>query len=322
MAALLEVKRKLVHEAEKLEEVLDFATELILAQVGLFLMWVQNFAQGLTSSFSSLLTGSGGVFRGQRPAVRAGDGDRGSRHAFDQPLLHVDAAETKPRCGAEDSGGAEHGLQDRCPGQARPAAGRSPTTPPRINTELSFAGEEGEENIDYQRLKVMESFINESMRFHPVVDFTMRKALEDDTIDGIRIRKGTNIILNIGLMHKTEFFPKPREFSLTNFEQTVSCSAANVAPETGWLTSSSAPQVPSRFFQPFGCGPRSCVGKHIAMVMMKAILATLLTRYTVCPRHGCTLTSIRQTNNLSQQPVEDEHSLAMRFIPRTIQAPS
>lgn len=69
------------------------------------------------------------------------------------------------------------------------------------------------------------------MRFHPVVDFTMRKALEDDTIDGIKIPKGTNIILNIGLMHKTEFFPKPREFSLANFAQTVGGSGPNVAPE-------------------------------------------------------------------------------------------
>lgn len=88
-------------------------------------------------------------------------------------------------------------------------------------TALSPPGVRGEENIDHQSLKVMERFINESMRFHPVVDFTMRKALEDDTIDGVEIRKGTNIILNIGLMHKTEFFPKPREFSLDNFEQTV-----------------------------------------------------------------------------------------------------
>lgn len=40
--------------------------------------------------------------------MRAGDGDRGSRHALHQPLLHADAAEAEPRRRAEDSGGDEH----------------------------------------------------------------------------------------------------------------------------------------------------------------------------------------------------------------------
>lgn len=75
MEELLKVKRKIVQEAEKLDDALDFATELILAQVCLFLTGMQSFDSGLTSS---LLTGSGGAFCRQCPAVRAGDGDCGS----------------------------------------------------------------------------------------------------------------------------------------------------------------------------------------------------------------------------------------------------
>ncbi|XP_020386362.2 aromatase isoform X1 [Rhincodon typus] len=155
-------------------------------------------------------------------------------------------------------------------------------------------GEREVQNSDLQQLKTVENFIYESMRYRPVVDFTMRKALKDDVIDGYPVKKGTNIILNLGRMHKDECFLKPNEFNLENFAQ----------------------NVPHRYFQPFGCGPRSCVGKYIAMVMMKGILVTMLKRYRVHSHNRTTLENLKNNHDLSYHPNESHSLPRMIFTPR------
>ncbi|XP_076984005.1 aromatase isoform X2 [Tamandua tetradactyla] len=155
----------------------------------------------------------------------------------------------------------------------------------------------GERDIridDMQKLKVLENFIYESMRYQPVVDLVMRKALQDDVIDGYPVKKGTNIILNIGRMHRLEFFPKPNEFTLENF----------------------AKNVPYRYFQPFGFGPRSCAGKYIAMVMMKVILVTLLRRFHVHTMRGGCIENMQKVNDLAVHPDETGNLMEMIFTPR------
>ncbi|XP_069767501.1 aromatase isoform X3 [Narcine bancroftii] len=167
-----------------------------------------------------------------------------------------------------------------------------PDVQKKITEEIwTVTGEREIQNSDLQHLKILENFINESMRYQPVVDFIMRKALKDDVIDGFLVKKGTNIILNLGVMHRDKFFLKPHEFSLENFAQ----------------------NVPHRYFQPFGRGPRSCVGKYIAMVMMKGILVTVLKKYLVFSHNGETLQSIKSINNLSFLPNESHIPLQMVF---------
>ncbi|KAB0344847.1 hypothetical protein FD754_021773 [Muntiacus muntjak] len=158
----------------------------------------------------------------------------------------------------------------------------------------TVVGERKIKSDDIQKLTVVENFINESMRYQPIVDLVMCKVLEDDVIDGYPVKKGTNIILNLGRMQRLEFFPKPKEFTLENF----------------------AKSVPYRYFQPFGFGLWACAGKYIAKVMMKVILVTLLRRFHVQTLQGRCVEKMQKKNDLSLHPNETSNWLEMIFIPR------
>eukprot|EP01060_Flectonema_neradi_P012183 TRINITY_DN19071_c0_g1_i1.p1 TRINITY_DN19071_c0_g1~~TRINITY_DN19071_c0_g1_i1.p1 ORF type:complete len:444 (+),score=67.32 TRINITY_DN19071_c0_g1_i1:1-1332(+) len=98
-----------------------------------------------------------------------------------------------------------------------------------------------------------EKCLNEAMRFMPVGPIVMREAREATTCDDIDIDKGTCIVVNLAKIHRMrEIFPNPGEFDLKNFAEKPS------------------------FFHPFGDGEKGCIGRHLAMREMLAVLKVVI----------------------------------------------
>ncbi|KAI8521114.1 hypothetical protein Bbelb_008680 [Branchiostoma belcheri] len=155
---------------------------------------------------------------------------------------------------------AEHGLEDGILREIREVVGdRDPT------------------REDLNKMAFLDHVINESMRTRPVVTFVMRRAEEEDHVDGYVIPKGSNVIVNLVAVHQDpRNFPAPEKFDPEHFKE----------------------KVPSTQFMPFGLGLRSCVGRTIA----PAVIITLLRMYQLRPSRDHQ--SLDVSLNLSEHPTE------------------
>ncbi|MER6912302.1 cytochrome P450 [Streptomyces sp. NPDC000594] len=106
--------------------------------------------------------------------------------------------------------------------------------------------------------------IDETLRLHTPAWQTMRRALRDDEIDGYRIPRGSSVYLNFLTYHRhPEFWPDPERFDPERF------TPENVAKR------------PRNVYQPFGSGPRHCIGKYFALTEIHLITAMLAQSFTV-----------------------------------------
>ncbi|CAH6721868.1 cytochrome P450 52A13 [[Candida] jaroonii] len=111
--------------------------------------------------------------------------------------------------------------------------------------------------------KVLNNYINESLRLHPPIPRNLRKTVSPVILphgndeNPSYLPKGTTVIFNIYSLHRSsEFGPDPESFS----------------PKR-WNT------IKPKSFMPFGYGPRMCLGKELSLVESRYIIVKLVTMF-------------------------------------------
>jgi cytochrome P450 len=116
---------------------------------------------------------------------------------------------------------------------------------------------------DLAALPYTKMVIEESMRLYPPAPgLSARAVLEDDEVAGVKIPKGSVVLISPWLLHRHRLlWDNPQEFDPERF-----------SPERS--------QGRHRFaYLPFGGGPRICIGMALAMSEAQLILATLAQRF-------------------------------------------
>lgn len=148
---------------------------------------------------------------------------------------------------------------------------RHPEAERRLHAELDHVlGARPPAQEDISELVYTRQVINEAMRLYPPAPgLSTRRAVADDDVSGVRIRKGTTVHLGPWILHRHKaLWDQPEHFDPDRF-----------APGAG--------DDRHRFaFMPFGGGPRVCIGQVMAVNEAILILATLAQSYRLSPEPG------------------------------------
>ncbi|XP_023224262.1 cytochrome P450 3A14-like [Centruroides sculpturatus] len=125
------------------------------------------------------------------------------------------------------------------------------------------------EYADLMNFKYLDYVISETLRLHPVSALTVNRICSEDfKYKDITIPRGTTIIFPLPSLHTNEsFWQEPEKFNPDRFLH------------KNEVTNDSL------IYQPFGAGPRSCIGVRLAQTVMKLTLANLI-RYFKIELHG------------------------------------
>lgn len=125
-----------------------------------------------------------------------------------------------------------------------------------INEIQAILGKENDPTYeDIKKMTYLDQVINEVMRLYPPIYTFGREPLKNDIIDDYSIPAGSLIIISQYVTHRDPLiWENPDEFNPDRFEE------ENIK------------KIHKYAYFPFGGGPRTCIGKHFALLEMKILL--------------------------------------------------
>jgi len=117
------------------------------------------------------------------------------------------------------------------------------------------------DDLQPQNIPYTVAVANESMRLRPILPLMMRDAIEDDKLGGFQVKKGDMVFANIYAMNRNKeiWGDDADQFNPERFYQ--------------------KPPKKSYVFQPFGAGPRLCIGQRFAFMQVLALMVVLVRKY-------------------------------------------
>jgi len=118
------------------------------------------------------------------------------------------------------------------------------------------------EPTDVEKLCYADHSFAEAIRLYPSIWVMERRVVADDWIDGYRLPSDSTVLISPYLLHRhPEYWPDPEKFDPDRF----SSSEIQTRPKYAYL--------------PFGAGPHQCIGRHLATLVGRLVLAMTYQRF-------------------------------------------
>lgn len=153
----------------------------------------------------------------------------------------------------------------------------APEVEAKLRSELDFWGE-GIEGINYQKvnnLSYLDAVVSETLRIYPVIAGVFaRIPTQAISILGYKLQHDDWLSISIyALHHREDLYPDAKQFKPERFlERTYS---------------------PNEYI-PFGGGNRRCIGSALALLEMKLVTVTVLSRFQLALTNKCPLYPVRR----------------------------